>query len=166
MWLGVALVLPGLWLLSITDEYRYRGGDPFVLACAFAWAAHILLIGHWAPKVDALRFTFLQFALTGAVGTVLGLALERPAPEAIANASGALLFAAVFPTVIAFGLQTVAQRVAPPAHSAILLSFEAVFALVAGILLLGETATGRQALGATLMFVGMLAAQVRVAPSR
>jgi drug/metabolite transporter (DMT)-like permease len=162
VWLGVALVLPGLWFLSITDGYHYRGGDPFVLACAFAWAAHILLVGHWAPKVDALRFTFLQFAVTGAVGTVLGFSIERPTAEAIAHAAGALIFAAVFPTVIAFGLQTVAQRVAPPAHSAILLSFEAVFALVAGVLLLGETATQRQALGATLMFVGMLMAQVRL----
>jgi drug/metabolite transporter (DMT)-like permease len=164
VWVGVALVLPGLWLLSITDGYHYRGGDPFVLACAFAWAAHILLVGHWAPKVDALRFTFLQFALTGLIGTVFGLGLERPTTDAIMNAGGALLFAAIFPTVIAFGLQTVAQRVAPPAHSAILLSFEAVVALIAGILLLGESATHRQMLGAALMFAGMLAAQMRVTP--
>jgi drug/metabolite transporter (DMT)-like permease len=63
--------------------------------------------------------------------------------------------------VIAFGIQTVAQRVAPASHSAILLSFEAVFAMIAGIAFLGEEATARKVLGASLMFAGMIVAQMQ-----
>lgn len=161
VWVGVALVLPGLWFLSIEKDFTLQPGDPYIAACAFGWATHILLIGRWADRVDALRFTFLQFAITGVVGVALGIPIERPELAAVQSASAALLFAAIFPTVIAFGLQAVAQRVAPPAHSAILLSFEALFAMIAGVVILHEQTTQTKLLGAGLMFAGMLVAQIR-----
>lgn len=159
VWAGLAILLPGLWFLSIDGDFSMQPGDRWIAACAFGWAVHIHIVGHWAERVNALQFTCIQFAITGVVGTALGLAVERPTLAAVEGALGALLFAAVFPTVIAFGIQTVAQRVAPAAHSAILLSFEAVFAMLAGIAFLGEEATGRKVLGASLMFAGMIVAQ-------
>lgn len=162
LWAGIALVLPGLWFLSIEKDFTFQPGDPFIAACAFGWATHILLMGRWADRVDALRFTFLQFALTGVVSTAVGLPLERPSLDNVAAAGWALGFAALFPTVIAFGLQTVAQRVAPPAHSAILLSLEALFAMIAGVMVLDERLDRSKILGASLMFAGMLIAQIRV----
>lgn len=163
VWCGVAMVLPGLWLLSIEGDFVVRDGDPMVLACALGWAVHILLTGHWAGRVNAANFAGIQFAVTGAAALAIGLPLERPSAEAVVAAAGAIGFSAVFPTVVAFTLQAVAQRVAPPAHSAILLSLEAVFAMIAGAVLLHEEVTGRKVLGAALMFVGMLVAQRRVA---
>jgi drug/metabolite transporter (DMT)-like permease len=165
VWCGVALVLPGLWFLSIEGDFVVRSGDPIILACAVAWAVHILLMGHWAGRVNAVNFAGVQFAVTGAAGLALGLPLEAPAAANILAASGAIAFAAIFPTVIAFTLQAIAQRVAPAAHSAILLSLEAAFAMVAGAVLLGEPVTVRKLLGAGLMLAGMLVAQRSVKPS-
>jgi drug/metabolite transporter (DMT)-like permease len=159
VWCGVALVLPGLWFLSIEGDYAFHAGDPFVLACAVGWACHILLIGQWASRVSLINFACIQFAVTGALGLAFGLPIERPTMENVLAAGWAIVIAAIFPTVIAFMLQSVAQRVAPAAHSAILLSFEAVFAMIAGVVLLSEDVTNRKALGAALMFAGMVVAQ-------
>jgi drug/metabolite transporter (DMT)-like permease len=54
----------------------------------------------------------------------------------------------------------VAQRHAHPAHAAILLSLESVFAAVGGWLILDETMAGRAMLGCGLMFCGMLVSQL------
>jgi drug/metabolite transporter (DMT)-like permease len=61
---------------------------------------------------------------------------------------------------VAYTLQVVAQRHAHPAHAAILLSLEAVFAAVGGWLILGEVMPGRGLMGCVLMFSGMLVSQL------
>jgi len=52
------------------------------------------------------------------------------------------------------------QRHAPPADTAIILSLEAVFAVLAGRLLLGEQLTARALLGCGLMLAGILISQL------
>ena len=53
-----------------------------------------------------------------------------------------------------------AQRHAPPAHAAIILSLEAVFAVLGGMLLLGETLPVRGLVGCALMLAGMILSQL------
>jgi drug/metabolite transporter (DMT)-like permease len=61
---------------------------------------------------------------------------------------------------VAYTLQVVAQRHAPPVHAAVILSLEAVFAAVAGWILLGEVLDLRDIVGCGLMLAGMLTAQL------
>jgi drug/metabolite transporter (DMT)-like permease len=61
---------------------------------------------------------------------------------------------------LAYTLQVVAQRDAKPAHAAILLSLEAVFAALAGWAVLDESMAGRGLFGCALMLSGMLASQL------
>ncbi|WP_236731247.1 glutathione binding-like protein, partial [Aeromonas veronii] len=49
-----------------------------------------------------------------------------------------------------------------PAHAAIILSLETVFAAVGGVLLLGETLDERAIAGCALMLAGMLISQIRL----
>jgi len=61
---------------------------------------------------------------------------------------------------VAYTLQVVAQRHAPPAHAAVLLSLETVFAALGGALVLGERLPPRGLLGCALMFTGMICSQL------
>ena len=63
---------------------------------------------------------------------------------------------------IAFTLQIVAQRNAPPSHAAVIMSLETVFAALGGWMLLSERLTGREVVGCILMLAGMLASTVSV----
>ena len=62
---------------------------------------------------------------------------------------------------IAYTLQVVAQRHAPPVHAAVILSLESVFAAIAGWILLGEVLPLRGFVGCGLMLAGMLTAQLK-----
>jgi len=63
---------------------------------------------------------------------------------------------------IAYTLQAVAQRDAPPAHATIILCFEGCFAALGGVLLLAEKIGRWTLLGFFLMFAGMLITQWEV----
>jgi len=63
---------------------------------------------------------------------------------------------------IAYTLQAVAQRDAPPAHATIILCFEGCFAALGGVLLLAEKIGRWTLLGFILMFAGMLITQWEV----
>ena len=62
---------------------------------------------------------------------------------------------------VAYTLQVAAQRDARPAPAAIILSLEAVFAVLTGWLLLGETLTLQALIGCALMLGGMIWSQIR-----
>ncbi len=161
VWIGVGLALPGLWLLSIQEDFAFHRGDPLVLVCAFGWAAHILIVDRWTNHVNPVRYAFLQFLITAVLAMTLGAIIERPTSEAVMEAKWALLYAGIFPVGIAFTLQMFAQRTAPATHAAIILSLEAVFAMLAGLLFLHEDLTSRKLIGAGLMLAGLLVAQLR-----
>jgi drug/metabolite transporter (DMT)-like permease len=61
---------------------------------------------------------------------------------------------------VAYTLQIVAQKTAHPAHASIILSMEALFAGVGGVLLLHEPFTWRLGAGGALMVAGMILSQV------
>jgi drug/metabolite transporter (DMT)-like permease len=61
---------------------------------------------------------------------------------------------------VAYTLQIVGQQRAHPAHAAILLSLESVFAALGGWLVLGEVMSARSLLGCALMLGGMLLSQL------
>jgi drug/metabolite transporter (DMT)-like permease len=61
---------------------------------------------------------------------------------------------------VAYTLQVVAQQDAHPAHAAIILSMEAVFAALGGWLVLDEVLSLRGLLGCGLMLTGMLLSQL------
>jgi drug/metabolite transporter (DMT)-like permease len=75
-------------------------------------------------------------------------------------AMNSILYAALMSTSIAYTLQVVAQQNAKPSHAAIIFSSEAMFAVLAGWLILGEVLTTRGLWGCTFIMIGMLLSQL------
>jgi drug/metabolite transporter (DMT)-like permease len=162
-WVGALLALLGMYLLTISESAGIGVGDLLVLASAFLWSIQILLIDHFgrfAPDVDAVRLSQIQFAFTAALAGGLGLLIEAPSWAGIWAARWSILYVGVFSGAIAFTLQIVAQRAAPPAHAAIIFSLEAVFAAVAGRMVLDEQLTPRQLAGCGVILAGILCSQL------
>lgn len=164
-WTGALLAAVGLYLLSVTDQFAFAPGDLLVLVSALFWAVHVLLIGWLSPRQDPLRLAFGQFAVCALLSLAVSVAVEEQSLGRYAAAALPILYGGVFSVGVAFTLQVVAQREAKPAHAAILLSLETVFAALGGLLVLGERLPPRGLLGCALMFAGMLASQLR-RPSR
>ena len=162
-WLGVGLAVVGLGLLTLQAGLGVEVGDLLVLCCAVAFAAHILLTGHYAPRYDPLRLTLGSLVTVAVLSGAAALIFDRPWDPAALTPS--VLFAAaftgVFATSVAFVLQTQAQRFTTSTHTALIFAAEPVFAGLFSFLLIGEVLGAQQVLGAVLILAGMVVAEMR-----
>jgi drug/metabolite transporter (DMT)-like permease len=159
-WLGACLAVAGLYLLSVTKDFTLAPGDLLVLLGAFFWAGHVLVVGWLSPRVSRLRLACAQYAVCSVSSLIVAGLTEKIVLESVLQAAVPILYGGVLSVGMAYTLQVVAQRYAPPAHAAIILSLEAVFAAAAGWLILGEVMSARGMIGAGLMLAGMLTAQL------
>lgn len=160
IWIGAALALTGLYILTMGGGFTLAPGDLLEFLGAFLWAGHILIIGHVVGRVDALELSVGQFATCSALSLVAALIHEPHAFSGLLPAGIPILYGGLMSTGVAYTLQVVAQRTAHPAHAAIILAMEALFAAIGGVLLLGEPVTLRLAAGGALMFAGMICSQL------
>jgi drug/metabolite transporter (DMT)-like permease len=157
-WAGACMATVGLYLLSVTEAWTFAPGDLWELFGAFFWAAHVLTLSWLSPRMDRMKLACTQYVVCSLLSLIGACLTETIALEGIWGAIVPILYGGVLSVGIAFTLQVVAQRHAPPTHAAIILSLEAVFAALAGWLVLGETLSLRGLIGCTLMFAGMLSA--------
>ena len=73
----------------------------------------------------------------------------------------ALVICVLFATVFAFLVQTAAQRLTDPTHTALIFCMEPVFAALFAYVTLGERFGVAGAVGAFLIFAGMILAENR-----
>lgn len=159
--LGVGLATVGLALLSLQADLSVNRGDVLVFFCALAFAAHILLIGRYAPRWQALRLAVTQI-LTVALLSVLAARLwEWPVGLPAANVFGAAAFTGLLATALAFFVQSRAQQATSATHTALIFAAEPVFAGIFSFLLIGERLGPRQLIGSALIVAGMIIAELR-----
>src|SRR5690606_41707457 len=101
-----------------------------------------------------------QFVVVAGVSLMLAGALEETDQTEILMAALAIAFGGILAVGIGFTLQVVAQKDAIASHAGSILSLEAVFAALAGWLILGEMLSLRGLIGCSLMLCGMLVAQL------
>ena len=158
---GALVATYGLYLLSITEGFNIGQGDTLVLIGAFFWAVHVQVVGYAAKyKLDPLKLAILQYLICAGLNLVLALVLEELSFQATLDASGAILYAGLVSVGVAYTLQIVAQKHVDHSQAAILLSLEAVFAVLAGWLMLDELLNSRESWGCILMFAGMMLSQM------
>jgi drug/metabolite transporter (DMT)-like permease len=77
-WVGVALGTVGLYFLCITSSFDIAPGDLAVLIGAGFWAAHILVIDYFLPKLSApVRLSMYQFFVVSAIALICALILKK-----------------------------------------------------------------------------------------
>lgn len=159
-WVGIGLAVAGLYLLSIRGDLTMARGDLLVLLGTVFWAAHILLIDHFSPRLDPLRLSVVQFLACAAYNLAAAPLVEADPYAGLGEALVPILYGGLGSVGIAYTLQVVAQRDAKPSHAAMILSLESLFAAVGGALLLGESMSARGYLGCALMLAGILVSQL------
>lgn len=161
-WVGCAFALAGLYLLSVTDDLTIEYGDTLVLIGAFFWAGHVLVIAKYSPKVSAIALSVVQFAVCAILSLGVAFFTEDIKASNIILAGESILFTGLVSVGIAYTLQVIAQQNAHPAHAAIILSLEALFAAVGGWMLLNEMLSTKAIVGCTLMLLGMVVSQIKL----
>ncbi|WP_163192264.1 DMT family transporter [Clostridium thermarum] len=159
-WIGVSFAVVGLYFLSVNEGFSINKGDLLQFIGAFFWAVHILVIDYLTKKVNALTLSFLQFITCSILSFIVAVSFENISVFGLSQAPVPILYGGICSVGIAYTLQVFGQKYAKPSHAAIIMSMEAVFASIGGMLLLNERLDLRGFLGCSLMFTGMLLSQV------
>lgn len=162
VWFSVVIALVGFYLLSITEGISLSKGDFYVLICALVFPFHIWLVNYYAPKVDGVRLSCIQFLVCGMLSLICMVFLETPKMGNIVSAWAPILYAGILSCGVAYTLQIIGQKDFNPTIASLLMSFESVFSVLAGWLLLGQALTVREISGCVLIFAGVILAQLPV----
>ncbi len=166
-WFGAAAAVVGLYLLSGAGHLgAVNPGDVLVALSAIFWTAHVLVIDGLSKRLDTLKLAVGQFAWVAVLSLIVALLTESVRLATIRQALVPILYGGLGSVGVAYTLQVVAQKDAPPAHSAIILSLEGVFATLGGVLILAEPFGWRALFGSLLMLSGMIATQWDVISGR
>jgi len=156
--IGVLLAFTGMTALSApwSDASQATAlGDALTLACAVVFAGQIVALGRAAPKHPVLPLVLVQLATTGALAALAGPFVEAQHFSGAPRLWAALLYLAVFATLLAFGIQTWAQKVLPPVRVALISALEPVFAALWAAVLIGERLTLHELAGGGLIVLGV-----------
>ncbi len=155
-WAGAALAVCGMFLLTTAGSSRMLSGDIIVFAGAIFWAVHIQLISRLMKRYDALSLAAVQFGCCSLLSAFSALLTEKFSFSGIRLAAVPILYGGLVSVGIAYTLQVIAQKRAHPAHAAIIMSLEAVFALIGGWIMLSEPVTLQGTAGGALMLAAMI----------
>lgn len=159
---AVMISLLGLWLLTggLTD---INIGDWLTMICAMAYAGHLLYVDRFVKQgLDVYILSFQQFLFVGLLSLLTAAVFRLPFVPTSTDAIGYIAFLALLPTLSAFVLQLIAQKVVPPIRVSLILALEPVFAALFAWTLGGETFILRRALGGSLIFVAMILSDLPV----
>ena len=161
VWCAVAIAVVGLYMLCMIDGgFSLQKGDLFVLICAVAFSVHILVVDYFAPKVDGVKMSCIQFFVCALLSGICMSLFEEPDMTQILQAWVPVLYAGVLSCGVAYTLQIVGQKGMNPTVASLILSLESVVSVIAGWLILQQTFSRRELLGCSLMFVAIVLAQL------
>ena len=167
-WFCIAVALVGLYLLCMTGSagefLHLQLGDGLVLGSSVFSAAEIILIDHYADKVNPMKLSFMQFVIAAILSGVCAFAFETVEVSAIIDCRIPILYTGLLEIGAAYTLQIFGQKTAPPVISTIIMSLESVFAVLSGAIFLHEVMSGREITGCVIMFIALLMIQITDTP--
>ncbi len=151
----------GIGMLTLDGGIRIGLGDSLTLICAVFFAAHIVSVGFFTEKVDAISLVIIQLG-AAAVFSIIAALIYEPIPQVLnSDTIFAIGYLAIFSTMIAFIIQNVAQKYTTSTHAAIILCLESVFGSVLSVLMLNEIFTSKMVLGCLTIFIAIITTETK-----
>ncbi len=162
-WIGATLAFVGIIFLTapaaasgiIPDFGSINVGDLLTFGCAIGFTLHCLALGHASPKIGFRPLALLQVGFCSLFMIASLPFIEHPEFHLTLRLIVALSVTAILATAAAFSIQSWAQTILPPTHTALIMTLEPVFAWITAYLVLGEKFGGRQLMGASLILAGI-----------
>jgi len=159
----VFLSSKGASFFGILQEVRtnFSVGDFLTLICAVTYALYIVYLDMISDSMDYRFLTYWQILLT-AILSILTLPLLHftgiePIRFSFQPISiGAILYTAIFATVLTTIVQTKFQRAVSPTRASLIFSMEPIFAAIFAFFILGEKISPFGYLGSVFIFSAVL----------
>ena len=160
VWLAVLLGIVGMYFLCVNEALYLTRGDALMLVCALLYSGHILCCDHFVKKAEPISMSAIQFVTASVLSLMLAFIFEVPQASQIRSAILPILYCGFVSGGMGYTLQIVGQKYADPTPASLIMSLEAVFAVLGGVLMLGERMSLREGAGCIIMFVAIILVQL------
>ena len=160
VWIAVLMGIAGIYLLCVTEGLTLEKGDALVMVCPFFFAGHILCCDYFVQRANPVELSAIQFFTVTVLSTIMAFIVENPTWQQVTAAVVPIVWLGVLSGGIGYTFQIIAQQYTDPTVASLLMSLEAVFAVLAGTVLLGERMSARELFGAAIMFAAIILAQI------
>ena len=159
------LSIVGIALISLGDDMRpsLGTGECLTLLSAVFFAIQIVFVDRLSSSHDMTTISVVQLGFMSLTCAVFSLVLGEQAPALSGLGTSfwlSLAYLVILSSCVTTLIQNVGQTVVPPAQSALLLSLESVFAVIASVIFYHEQLTPQLVLGFSLVFLGVLASEL------
>jgi drug/metabolite transporter (DMT)-like permease len=157
-WVAVLLATTGLAVLALRG-FAFGYGETLTLLSAALYALHIVGVGAWTSRRDALGLSVVQLAVIAVVCGVAALPGGIAVPDRTDDWAS-LLYMALVAGAFALVTQTWAQAHLTATRAAVIMCMEPVWAAAFAVVLGGELATVRVVTGGGLILAAMYTAEL------
>lgn len=159
VYLSSIICFIGIGFLSLDGELTVKYGDLLTLISACFFALQISIIGANIGSKNPIVINAFQMLSGGILTLLLNIFFEGfSIINSRINATQVLAigFLIIFNTLIAYLVQTIAQKYVPSSTAALILSTEILFGAITSMLFMGEHITTKAIIGGFLIFLSVV----------
>ncbi|MBO4508159.1 MAG: DMT family transporter [Spirochaetaceae bacterium] len=162
--IAALLSITGIGLLSLEGDFTMNKGDVLTLICGFCYALQIIFIAQWSQNDDPVLLAIIQIIVAALLSWITAPFIDGDMKWSVLGNKDvilSMLYLGLLSTMVAFALQTICQKYLAPSLAALLMSFEAVFGALSGVIFLGEIIPPRGIVGCALMFFAVVLSETK-----
>lgn len=156
--IAVLLAFIGLLLFSIKGDFSLSTGALLCLAGAAIYGVYIIVTNKFAKEVDAFVLGIYQLGFTGVIALMFVFIAQTPLTPPSKMEWIAVLGLAIICTAYGTTMQPVAQKYTTAESTGFIFALEPLFAAGFAFILLNETLTGQEYIGAAFILISVLIA--------
>ena len=161
VWIAVFTGVVGMYLLCMSESLILSQGDGLVFICAVLFSGQILCCGYFAVRGNPVRISAIQFVTGAIISWIAAFIMESPDMDGIIEAAVPVLYCGIASGAIGYTLQLIGQKYTEQTIAALIMSLESVFAVIGGVIILGETMSARETAGCIIIFLAIIMVQIR-----
>lgn len=158
MLIATSIAFIGIGFLTLQEDLTISFGDGLTFIFAITFSIHVILLSRFMKDMDPMAFAVIQIGVCAFFSIISAIFLGSDKGLSDLSTSGivGMLQLIFLNTILAFILQNACQKIAPPTHTAILLSTETVFGTYFSIKFAGESFTNKMIIGIILVFIALI----------
>lgn len=160
--LCIITAMVGTYIMSVKGEFSINKGDFIVFLSSITFAIHLMLMAEFSKDTDSIILSFIQFLVCGIISGFIAFCSEGINIEAILKSYITILYVGILSSGVGFTLQIIALKDLDTVIASMITSLESVFGAIFGWILLNQAMNEREILGAFLIFLATLFAQIPV----
>ena len=164
IWICVVVAIVGAYVLAKNGDnffsFDFSLGSILIIISGMFWALQINAVGKIANNINPFKLCAIELLITTIVSFIGMMILETVVLENVIKVMPYILYAAVLSGTLSFAFQNIGQKYCESNLATLIMSLEAIFALISGVIFLQETLEINEIIGSIMIFTSVLVAQI------